>query len=202
MKKTTACYVRVSTKDQNLDNQEKELKKWLKANEVDSSSVTWYRDQFSGTTLARPELERLRQDIEKGNIKTIVIWKLDRVSRNLRDGVNLIGDWCEKGVRIVSMTEQLDFSSTVGKIIASLLSGLAQMETEYRKERQTVGINAAKKKGNVYMGRKPGTTKCKPEEARKMRQNGYKISHIAGILGVTPMTVHRYLKKAKSSKTK
>lgn len=198
--KTIACYVRVSTKDQNLKTQEKELGKWIKDNGIDPNSVQWYRDKVSGTTLNRPELERLRRDIEDNRVKTVVIWKLDRVSRNLRDGVNLISDWCEKGIRIVSMTEQLDFSSTVGKIIASLLSGLAQLETEYRKERQLAGIEAAKAKGGVYKGRKAGTTKSDPMEAYKLRQQGVKISQIAKCLGVTEMSVHRYIRLVATKK--
>lgn len=201
MKKSMACYLRVSTKDQRLDAQEKELKKWLKAQGINLDKVRWYRDQVSGTTLDRPEMDRLCEDIEAGKIGTVVIWKLDRISRSLRDGVNLISDWCEMGIRIVSTTEQIDFSSTVGKLIASLLSGLAQIETEYRKERQLAGIEAAKAKGDVYTGRKAGTTAQSPAKAYQLRQKGLKISEIAKIMNVSAMTIHRYLEKVKS-KTK
>lgn len=197
MKKTIACYVRVSTKDQHLANQERELKKWLRDNGIELERVEWYRDQVSGTKLDRPAMDRLRRDIDENRIKTVVVWKLDRVSRDLRDGVNLISGWCDKGVRLISTTQNLDFNSTMGKMIATLLSGLAQIETEYRRERQAVGIETAKAK-KVYKGRKSGTTKCDPTEAYSLRKKGVKIAQIAKILGVTEMTVHRYLNRVKA----
>ena len=197
-KQKTALYVRVSTKEQRLDNQEKELKKWLKANGVPNESVAWYSEKGSGTTRSRKELDRLCRDIDDGKIDTVVVWKLDRLSRSLRDGVNLIADWSEKGIRLVSMTEGIDFASTMGKIIASLLSGLAQMETEYRRERQAVGIETAKAR-QIYKGRKPGTTRNSPLEAFRLRQRGVKVSQIAKCFGVTEMTIYRYLKTAEAA---
>lgn len=197
MKKTIACYVRVSTKDQNLVNQERELKKWLRDNGIELERVEWYRDQVSGKNLDRPAMDRLRRDVDEGRIKTVVVWKLDRVSRNLRDGVNVIFDWCDKGVRLVSMTEGIDFANTIGKIIASFLSGLAQMESEYRRERQVVGIETAKAKG-VYKGRKPGTTKCDPMEALELRKKGMKVKQIAKVLDVSETAIFRYLNIAKA----
>lgn len=197
-KKTkTALYVRVSTKEQRLENQEKELKKWLKTNDIPIDSVVWYTEKVSGTTKNRKELDRLCSDIDAGKIDTVVCWKLDRLSRSLRDGVNLIGDWCEKGVRLVSTTEGIDFTNTMGKIIASLLSGLAQMETEYRRERQKVGIESAKAR-KVYKGRKAGTTRNDPMEAYQLRQQGMKVARIAKLFGVSIMTVYRYIKTAEA----
>ncbi len=71
-----------------------------------------------------------------GNINTLVVWKLDRISRNQKDGIILLADWCERGARVVSVTQQLDLSGTVGRIIASVLFGIAEIEREYTRERQ------------------------------------------------------------------
>ena len=99
------------------------------------------------------------------------MWKLDRLSRRLRDGVNMLADWCERGLKIVVITQQIELNGAVGRMIAALLLGLAEIELEYRAERQAAGIEVAKKKG-VYKGRKKGTTKGEPERARELRAKG------------------------------
>ena len=86
-----AAYVRVSTKHQKTDSQEQEIRTWLGNNGYDLSQVEWYRDKESGKTLKRPEFDRLQADIFDGRIESVICWKLDRLSRRLRDGVNLTG---------------------------------------------------------------------------------------------------------------
>lgn len=187
-----AAYLRVSTKDQNNDNQRGEIDRWLKQNGIQAGAVTWYEDQESGTTLRRPAFERLQADVFAGKVKTIVLWKLDRLSRNLRDGVNVLADWADKGLKIVVVTQQLELAGVIGRTIAALLLGLAEIEHGYIKERQRVGIDRAKSLG-VYKGRKAGTTKAKPARARELRDQGNKPSEIAAALGVSESTVFRYL---------
>jgi len=91
------------------------------------------------------------------------------------------------------VTQQIDFSGTVGRILAAVLMGVAEMEQETRRERQAAGIAAAKKRG-VYTGRKRGTTKANPERARELRDKGLTVPEIMTALGVkSRATVHRYL---------
>jgi len=90
--------------------------------------------------------------------------ELDRLSRRHRDGVALLAHWCERGVRVVAVTEQIDLSGAVGRMVASVLFGLAEIESEYRRERQASGIAVAKERG-VYRGRQRGTTKALPRRA-------------------------------------
>jgi len=80
----------------------------------------------------------------------------------------------------------------VGRMIAALLLGLAEIEWEFRKERQQAGIEVARKKG-VYRGRKPGTTKGKPERAKELKDKGLSPGEIATALGVSERTVFRYV---------
>ena len=103
---TIACYCRVSTKQQKNDSQESEIRKWLAANGIDPGQAAWYFDHQTGKTLRRPEFDRLQADIFHGRIKWVVVWKLDRLSRRLRDGVNLLADWCERGLKITVITQQ------------------------------------------------------------------------------------------------
>lgn len=185
-----AAYVRVSTVGQNEAGQRREIARWLEGNGVED--VEWYIDRETGDNLDRPEFKRLQRAIFMGEVTTVVLYKLDRLSRTIRDGLAVLCDWCDRGLRIVSVTQQIDFNGTVGKMIAAVLFGVAEMEQETRRERQRAGIEAAKARG-VYKGRKPGTTKGKPERARLHRENGWSMDEIARALGVTRQTVHRYL---------
>ena len=127
-----------------------------------------------------------------GQIETIVVYRLDRLSRSVRDGLNTLCDWCDRGVRIVSVTQQIDFNGTIGKMLASVLFGVAEMEQETRRERQAAGIDVAKERGR-YQGRRPGSTKAEPHRARELREKGLRIDEIAVSLDVSERTVLRYL---------
>jgi DNA invertase Pin-like site-specific DNA recombinase len=190
-----ACYVRVSTRRQKDDAQRAEIQKWLDGQGIASEQVEWYADKETGKTLQRPAFERLQQDIFLGTVKTVVMWKLDRLSRRLRDGVNTLADWCERGLKLVVVTQQIELNGPVGRMIAAVLLGLAEIELEYRKERQTAGIEVAKQKG-VYKGRRKGTTKSKPDRARELRDKGLTAAEIAQAMGVSLRTVFRYLNAA------
>lgn len=195
MKKTIAVYIRVSTTGQNEAGQRAAITEWLAAHGHDPKAATWYVDKHTATTTARPALDRLQAAIFAGRHHTVVIWRLDRLSRKMRDGINLLADWCDAGVRVVSVTQALDLNATVGKMIAGVLLAVAEMELETMKERQAVGIEAAKGRG-VYQGRKPGTTKGKPARARKLRGQGLTQHEIATAMGVSRSTVVRYLNAA------
>lgn len=142
--------------------------------------------------MKRPEFERLQADIFAGKIKTVIIWKLDRLSRNLRDGVNVLADWAEKGIKIIVITQQLELSGVVGRTIAALLLGLAEIEHTNIKERQRAGIQAAKLRG-VYTGRARGSTKANPNRARELKKKGLTNSEVSVALGVSLRTLRRYL---------
>ena len=73
----------------------------------------------------------------------------------MRDGINTLCDWCDRGLRVISVTQCIDFGGMVGKMIASVLFAVAEMEQETRRERQRAGIDAAKDRG-VYRGRQRG----------------------------------------------
>src|SRR5688500_11791470 len=94
--KTVACYVRVSTVGQNEAGQRAEIDRWLAGHGVDPSAVRWYVDKRSGDTLARPAFDALRAAVFAGEVGAVVVYKLDRLSRSLRDGINVLCDWCDR----------------------------------------------------------------------------------------------------------
>ena len=192
-----AVYLRVSSQSQTTESQKADIQRWLKNNVVPSEDVAWFEDIESGRTTERREFQRLQQAIFDGEAKTVVVWKLDRLSRKQRDGINIIADWCEKGVRIVSVTQQLDLNGAVGRIVAGVLFGVVEMELQHVKERQAAGIAAAKARG-VYNdhGRRRGTTKASPKRAIELRQQGFRAAEIANALGVSRSVVYEYLKSA------
>lgn len=120
------------------------------------------------------------------------MWRLDRISRRLKDGINTLANWCERGVRVVSVTQQIDLNGAIGSMLASVMFGLAEIELEYRRERQAAGIKVARERG-VYQGRQRGLTKAKPQRARELRDRGLTVPEIAKSLGTSDRTVFRYL---------
>lgn len=192
-----AAYLRVSTAGQNEAGQRLAIEQWLK--QYPSAIVTWYSDKETGDHLERPAFRRLQDAVDAHEVDVIVVFKLDRISRKMISGLNALARWCKKGIRVVSVTQQLDFSGSVGQMIAAVLFAVAQMEQETRRERQTIGIQAAKARG-VYKGRKPN-----PHRRRKLRERiielakTLKQSEIAAALDITDRTVRRYLTEARSA---
>jgi DNA invertase Pin-like site-specific DNA recombinase len=193
-----ACYCRVSSRRQKNDSQRAEIGRWLTNHRIRKSSVRWYEDRESGTSLVRPAFEQMRRAIFDGEVDTVVVWKLDRISRRQHEGIGLLAEWCERGIRVVVVTQQIDLGGAVGRMVASVLFGLAEIELEYRRERQAAGIAVAKRRG-VYHGRQKGTTKGKPARARQLRDQGLSVSEIAHALAVSDRTVFRYLAEAAPS---
>jgi DNA invertase Pin-like site-specific DNA recombinase len=189
-----ACYCRVSTYDQKPDSQRHAITRWLNGHGIPPEQVQWFEDTETGATTRRPAFEALQRAVFAGEIKTIVVWKLDRISRTQKDGIGLLADWCERSVRVVSVTQQIDLSGSVGRLIASVLFGIAEIEREHIRERQAAGIVVAKQNG-IYTGRKRGSTKATPKRAWELRRQGLNKTEIARALGVTSQTVWRYLKQ-------
>ena len=187
----TGIYIRVSSpKGQKTDSQRAELEAWLKRQRI--KRAQWFEDRESATTLQRDAFQKLQAAIFAGEIDTVVVWKLDRLARSLKEGINVLADWCQRGVRMIAVTQQIDLSGPVGHLIASLLFGIAEIELQHTRERQAAGIALARKRG-VYTGRRPGTTKAAPARAKALRQQKLTVPEIAQALGVKERTVYNYL---------
>ena len=172
-----ACYCRVSSARQKTDSQKAEIKRWLKGNGIAPSSVEWFEDKESGRTLKRPAFDRIQKAIFAGTIKTVVVWKLDRISRRQRDGVNLLAEWCEHGVRVVVVTQQIDLSGAVGRMVASVLFGLSEIESDTGRSDKRRGSRSPRNEGLIEADsrarRKPGRDEPKNSvnEASRSRRS-------------------------------
>ena len=190
---TIGAYIRVSTQDQKHDAQRREISRWLKGHGHDLKAVRWFADTETGAHMKRDGLGELNSAVFAGEIKTVVIWKLDRVARSHREGINQLYDWCDAGVRVVSVTQEIDLSGKMAKVIAGVMFGLADIELSAIRERQAAGIAAAKERG-VYSGRKKGTLKANPERARALQAQGRKPGEIMKALGIrSRSTLAKYL---------
>ena len=181
-----AVYLRVSTLDQEkgIKSQEKAIADYLEGHGIDDAK--YYRDRLSGSTTKRPEFEKLQRDIFRGKIKTVICWKLDRLSRSMRDGINVLCDWLDKDVRIVAVSQQLDFSGTVGQMVAGVLFAVAQMERENLRDNTRRGLMAAKARG-VKLGKRHGAW---VKEVQPLVDQGLSVIKIAKRLGRSRQAVY------------
>jgi DNA invertase Pin-like site-specific DNA recombinase len=194
MRSNPSCvgvYLRVSTLDQQsgIESQEKALREYCRNHGIAKPRV--YRDRVGGGSLDRPSFDRLQADIFAGKVKTIIVWKLDRLSRSLRDGVATLCDWLERGVRIVSVTQQFDFSGATGKLVASLLYGLAELEREALRENTKRGMQAARENGK-QIGR---PKKLRVSDIAHCLEQGDSMPSIAKKFSVTIPGVYAALRR-------
>ena len=189
--KTVAAYIRVSTleQDKGLDSQRRAIKQWAANNRI--KGIRWYVDKVSAASTRRPEFNKLQKAIFAGKVGTVLVWKLDRLSRSLKDGIEVLTNWCDKGIRVVSVTQQIDFNGTVGQLIASVLLALAQMERENIRENTLRGLRAARARG-VQLGR-PVTLFAK--DIKKLQKQGLNISQIAAKLGKSRQAIYDALER-------
>ncbi|MBD5384435.1 MAG: recombinase family protein [Ruminococcaceae bacterium] len=153
---TVACYCRVSTENQienySIDEQRERLEAFCKAKGW-SKPVMFIDPGFSGGTLERPALRSLLGDVERGRFGTVVVYKLDRLSRSQKDTLYLIEDVFNKhGVSFVSVCENFDTGTPFGKAMIGILSVFAQLEKDQITERFTMGRIGRAKSGLFHGG--------------------------------------------------
>jgi len=174
-------YARVSSIDQDLSLQRAALK---------AAGATIIRaEKASGTSRrGRSELETLLEFLRPGD--TLIVTRIDRLARSLRDLKNIVHGLREKGVHLKATEQPIDTSTAAGKAFLSMLGVFAEFENNLRRERQMEGINAAKARG-VYKGRKPS---IKSDDIRRLRRKGLGATAIAKKLGVGRASVYRVVK--------
>jgi DNA invertase Pin-like site-specific DNA recombinase len=192
-----AVYLRVSSnKGQDTKSQEPDLQTWAKAQ---PDKAVWFKDNFTGTTMERPGLERLLSDVRSGKVNKVCVWRLDRLGRTAKGLLTLLEEFQALGVGFVSLREGFDLATPAGRLMAGVLASVAAYETEVRKERQLAGIAKAKADGKVWGGRKLGTRVRLTEEKEalicKLHEEGKPVAAIARMVHLTRRTVYKALER-------
>lgn len=158
--KKVAIYVRVSTQEQategySIQEQTERLKKYCEAH--DWAVVYVYTDPgFSGSNMERPALKKLFTDADQGSFDTVLVYKLDRLSRSQKDTLYIIEDvFLKNGIDFISMNENFDTSTPFGRAMIGILSVFAQLEREQIKERLMMGRVGRAKTGLWNGGSRP-----------------------------------------------
>lgn len=197
MAKAVGIYIRVSTLDKQIKGMQSQEQALLEyCNNHGMTNIKIYMDKMSGGKIDRPQLNKLQQDIFMGKIGTVLCWKLDRLSRSLKDGINLLVDWLDRDVRVIAVSQQFDFSGGVGKLIASVLLGIAEMERINIRENIVRGMKAAKERGVKIGGKEP---KIFAEDILKLKEQGLKMTEIAKELGCSRQALYLALERDKKN---
>lgn len=195
---TTAVYYRVSTDDQTLESQRVHVEGWLASplGEPYAHNVTVYKDVgISGTSLKRPGFQKMLRDAEKGRVKTVIVFKMDRLTRTAITAISVILRFDEIGVQFISTTQpQFSHGMPFRHAIIAIFAELAQMERDGIVERVRSGMAAARLRG-VKFGAPLKATEAKAAEAVALRQQGLTYVAIAERIGLSVGSVHKMLKQ-------
>jgi DNA invertase Pin-like site-specific DNA recombinase len=187
-----AIYARVSTFDQEPENQLQELRRYVQAR---GWAATEYVDKgVSGSKDSRPALDTLVRDARRRRFDTLVVWRLDRLGRNLKHLVGLLDDLQALGVAFVSLAEGIDATTPAGRLQMHILGAIAEFERARIAERVRAGLQRAK-----AQGRRLGRPKHLVPEALLAPMRGLSVRQAAAKLGVSAATAHRWLRTASPS---
>ena len=174
-------YARVSTDDQSLDSQTDAL------SAVGAEKV--FADKISGSKRARPELDKMLEQLRDGDVVTVT--KYDRLARSLKDLLEIVEAIRERGAGFRSLAEDIDTTTPAGRLVFHVFASIAQFERERISERTKEGLASARKRGRIG-GRPPALTAAQKAEVCRMRDEEQRsISEIARLFKVSERTVRR-----------
>ena len=189
--KSVAIYARVSTDKQKVDLQLDELREYIKR-----SGWTLYHefiDQgFTGKNISRPAFKEMMDQARQKKFTTLLVWKLDRLSRSLKDLINTLDELGSLGIDFVSYDNKIDTSTPTGKLVFQVIGAVAEFERDIISERVKAGLNSARRKGK-RLGRPP-LAPYTLEKAKSLREEGLSYRKIGERLGISEGVIRKYLK--------
>ena len=176
-------YGRISTKDQNISLQEDALKA--------ADCERFYFDVASGSKSSRPELDKLKEQLRAGD--TLVVWRLDRLGRSVKDLVAWV-NWLDgEGVGFKSLQENIDTTTPTGKLIFHVFASIAEFERNLIQERTRAGLEAARARGRVG-GRKKSLNEAKHKALKQLYQaKEHSIADLCTMFGISKQTLYSYV---------
>jgi len=177
-------YARVSTHEQNLDLQRDAL--------TAAGCQRIYEDKASGSLVSRPERDKLKEALRSGD--TLVVWRLDRLGRSLKDLIAWITELEEKGISFQSIQEAMDTSTPGGKLIFHMFGALAEFERNLIRERTKAGLAAARARGKLG-GRPKKLDQDKRDLVIKLyNEKELPVKTICEMLGISKPTLYKYVR--------
>ena len=185
-------YARVSTDDQNPDLQLKALRA--------AGCKKVFVERASGALRERPELAAGLEYARKGD--TVVVWKLDRLARSLKQLIETVEGLEQRKIGFKSLTEAIDTTTSGGRLIFHIFAALAEFERSIIRERTLAGLSAAKARG-ARPGRKPSLDADDLSAAKALLQKGHlTVEEVARRMNVAPSTLYRHLPAARAVVTR
>ncbi len=176
-------YARVSTEDQKLLLQQDALEA--------IGCEKLFEEKVSGAAKKLPARNAMLEFARKGDV--IVVWKLDRLGRSIRDLIDIVAKMNERGIEFRSLHESIDTTTPTGKLTFHIFAALAEFERDMIRERTLAGLEAAKKRGAI-LGRPRALTDEQLKMARTLlAAPNSSTEQVAAQLGVHRSTLHRYL---------
>lgn len=184
--KDVAAYVRVSTNDQTTGLQRDAIGRYVAGNDL----VAWYEDQASGAARSRPMLDRLMADVRAGRVAQVVVYKFDRFARSTQHLLEALEEFRKRGVTFTSLTEGIDTSTAIGRMVYTFLAAIAEFERELIRERVQAGVAAAKRRGTKF-----GRPKAIVNDVvlGLLHAKGASVADMARRLGVSRSTIRNRL---------
>lgn len=183
-------YARVSTQDQKLDVQIEQIKRYCEYRNIDL--VRLYTDKASGANTDRPEFQAMIGDIETNihGADLIIVWKLDRIGRSIKNLIEIIDQFKSKELAFVCINENIDTTSSAGRLFFHMTAAFAEYERSLINERTALGREAALEKG-VKFGRP--VVEVNVAAVRRRIADGVPKTKVARDMGISRSTLHRRL---------
>lgn len=178
-------YARVSTDDQNLHLQNDALKL--------AGCTQIFEDQVSGAKSERHGLRQALDYLRPNDV--LVVWRLDRLSRSLKDLIDIVNQLDAKNIGLKSLQESIDTTSTSGKLVFHIFGALAEFERNLIRERTNAGLAAARARGRKG-GRPPRLNKDKQMLAIKLyNEKQHTVDEVCELMGISKPTLYKYINK-------
>jgi len=177
-------YGRISTQDQSHDLQTDALK--------EAGCQKIYLDTISGTVTKRKELEKAKEQLREGD--TLVVWRLDRLGRSLRDLIDWVNWFDEQGISFISLQENIDTTTPTGKLTFHLFGAIAEFERNLIKERTQAGLAAARARGKKG-GRKAALDSQQQKALKQLYEaKKHTTKELCEMFGVSKPTLYSYVR--------
>ncbi len=178
-------YARVSTDDQNLDLQNDAL--------AAAGCERIYRDKASGAKTDRPGLKQALEVIRAGD--TLVVWRLDRLGRSMKDLIERAEDIEQRGAGLKSLHEAIDTNSSGGRLVFHMFAALAEFERNLVRERTQAGLAAARARGRLGGRRKTLDIEQRRHVVELYRSRQHTVKEICRLMGISKPTLYAYVEE-------